>query len=531
MKKIKSIVFWAGICLLILVTILSKPLSNLDEMWNFNVARCISNGLIPYKDISMVTTPFLGFTTAIFLKIFGTEMFVTRILAAILAVVNVILIYRIFVNLKVNKVISKTSVAVIVMSLLDYFCLDYNFLALTFALALILIEIKLQKKNCIHLHVIAGIMAGIAICTKQSIGFLLSIFVVLNTLFYVRNKSDWNITLKNIMYRVIGIMVPLLIFVIYMLCTKSFEFFIDYAVLGIKTFSNKIEYSNLVKSDVLAVSFLAIIVPVFIFTAIVENVYFKFIKKEKRNLYILTVYSIPMFAMVYPIADNIHFLIASVVPIILGIYSLYKVICKAPKVKFEDSVFKYALDILNIVITLFIVVYLAYFEITNMDRLSNLSKYTKLDNFKYIYVDAKMKSVIDETDKYITSQEKNVYILDATSAIYMIPINKYNKDYDMFNKGNLGVGSEQKQIDRIKEEDAKYLILKEDYSLNWQTPIDVITYVRDNLKYTESIGCFDVYENYKEDNKEEPKQESTEKAQENSNSTENTEHKEESAEQ
>lgn len=529
MKKIKNIVFWAGLFLLIFVTILTKPLSNLDEMWNFNIARCISNGLVPYKDISMVTTPLLGFITAIFLKIFGTEMFVTRILATILAIINSVLVYKIFVKLKVNRIISKTSVAVIVMSLLDYFCLDYNFLILTWVLAIILIEIKLQGKNNIRLHVMCGCTAGLAICTKQSIGLLVSFVVILNTLFFIKSKSDLKITLRNILYRAIGIVAPLLIFVIYMLCTKSFGQFINYAVLGIKTFSNKIEYVNLLKSEMLAVSFLAIVVPVFIFTAIVENIYFRAIKKEKRNLYILTAYSIPAFAMVYPIADNIHFLIASVIPIILGIYSLYKVIGKAPKIKFEESIFKYSLEILNIVVTLFIILYLAYFEIGYMDRLSNLSKYTKLNNFRYIYVDAKMKSNIDETDNYITSQEKNVYILDASSALYMIPINKYNKDYDMFNKGNLGADGEQGQIEKIMQEDAKYLILKDEYSLNWQTPMNVITYVKENLKYTESIGYFDVYENYEEEPTNRETQKGNLESSEKSNENKNTEHKVENA--
>ena len=45
---------------------------------------------------------------------------------------------------------------------------------------------------------------------------------------------------------------------------------------------------------------------------------------------------------------------------------------------------------------------------------------------------------IDEIDAYISEQENNgkkVYILDAEAAIYMIPINKYNKEVeDRFNK-------------------------------------------------------------------------------------------------
>ena len=95
MKKLRDILFWSGVFLVILTYILIKPLDDLDEIWNFNTARCIADGLIPYKDISMITTPLLGFITALFLKIFGTEMFVTRIMAALLAVVSLIVIYNI----------------------------------------------------------------------------------------------------------------------------------------------------------------------------------------------------------------------------------------------------------------------------------------------------------------------------------------------------------------------------------------------------------------------------------------------------
>ena len=61
-----------------------------------------------------------------------------------------------------------------------------------------------------------------------------------------------------------------------------------------------------------------------------------------------------------------------------------------------------------------------------------------MQNFKYIKAES---NEIQKIDQFIIECEKNnktVYILDATAAIFMIPIDKYNKDYDMFLKGNLG---------------------------------------------------------------------------------------------
>ncbi len=47
--------------LLFLATVLQRNLANLDEIWNFNFARNIANGLIPYKDFNMLQTPLLPF--------------------------------------------------------------------------------------------------------------------------------------------------------------------------------------------------------------------------------------------------------------------------------------------------------------------------------------------------------------------------------------------------------------------------------------------------------------------------------------
>lgn len=505
MKKIKNLVFWVGIFILILATILVKPLSNLDEMWNFNIARCISNGLVPYRDISMIVTPLLGFITAIFLKIFGTEMFITRVLAAVLAMLNITLMYKILKNLKINKVIAKISIFLIVLSLLEFFCLDYNFFVITFILAIISCEIKLQKKNGKFQNIVIGILAGLSVCTKQSIGLLVCMAVVLNRFFFVKSKSEIKMYLKEILYRAIGIFVPIFVFAIYLLITKSFGDFISYSVLGITTFTNKIPYSYLLKSNLLVVSFFAVIAPAFIVIAIIANTYFKIVKKTKSFFYVLTVYSIPAFAIVYPIADNMHLLVASIIPIILIIYTTYRIILKSPKFKYEDTISKYLMELVEIIMTLCIVIYVAFFEIRNMDRLSNLSKYTKTNNFRYMYIDSDLKNSIEEVDKYIMSQEKNVYILDSTSTVYMIPMNRYNKNYDMFMKGNLGIDGEQSIIDNIKDEDAKYLVLKDEYELNWQTPTDVIGYVKENLKRTGSVGKFDVYEKSTEEKLDESK--------------------------
>lgn len=84
--------------------------------------------------------------------------------------------------------------------------------------------------------------------------------------------------------------------------------------------------------------------------------------------------------------------------------------------------------------------------------------------------------------------------MDASAVIYMIPLHRYNKNYDMFLIGNLGVNGSQAIIDDLNnKENIIILILKNEELMNWQTPRDVIRYIKDNYVKDGKIGIFDIY--------------------------------------
>ncbi len=102
---------------------------------------------------------------------------------------------------------------------------------------------------------------------------------------------------------------------------------------------------------------------------------------------------------------------------------------------------------------------------------------------------------IKEIEEYIDLSEKKVYILDATAALYMIPIDRYNKNYDLFLIGNLGKDGEEGQIKNIKKDTEKvYLIMNDKNRRNWQNPERVRKYIIKNKQKIDEIGVFDVYE-------------------------------------
>ena len=141
MKK-KEILLITFIFITIFSIIIIKPISNLDELWNYNTARAISEGLIPYKDISMITTPLLPSITAIFLKLIANEIIISRILAAILWTGIIYTVYKIL-----KLLIKEDNMSLIITGLIgilcrDIYCIDYNIMILFIALIILYQELR-----------------------------------------------------------------------------------------------------------------------------------------------------------------------------------------------------------------------------------------------------------------------------------------------------------------------------------------------------------------------------------------------------
>lgn len=125
-----------------------KPIENLDEIWNYNSARAITQGLLPYTDISMITTPLLCVITAIPLQLIANEVMVSRIVGALLCTGVLFLVFKIL-----NYLIKEENASLICTSLIgilcrDIYCLDYNLMVLLIALIILYQELKnISKTN------------------------------------------------------------------------------------------------------------------------------------------------------------------------------------------------------------------------------------------------------------------------------------------------------------------------------------------------------------------------------------------------
>lgn len=343
-------------------------------------------------------------------------------------------------------------------------------------------------------------MAGLAICTKQSIGVTLAIIVVIYKILFLEDKEQFKQYVKIVLTRIAGILIPVSILFIYLIIKGAITEFINYAVLGISTFSNKIEYLELLQNDKIEINIFSVLMPISILVMAIILIVSKFLKKESNkieNLLTLLMYSLSIIIVMYPISDEIHFLIGIIISIIGLIYIIFLLcekIYNKIKIKRKQKIYK----ITSLIIWILLFAMILTNSINNLYIYINANKSKDIGHYKNIEIEDYLKNRIYEIDNYILEKEeqgKNVYILDAEAAIYMIPINKYNKNYDMFLKGNIGKNGEDGEIQKIKErnENDLYLIKRKNINLNWQTPMKVINYIRENLELVEEISIYEVY--------------------------------------
>ncbi len=418
-------------------------------------------------------------------KLFGQELFVMRVASTVLGAGIMLVSFKIFKELKLNIKWSILSSALLFLFIKDNFYIDYNYAILFITLVLIYAELK--YKNCgARYNLLIGLLAGATILLKQSTGIIISVITVI---YLLAEKRD-NQTLKAVTYRVCGVLIPCIILLIYLLATNSMSSFIDYCVLGIGTFKNSISYLKLLRGGDLN-AFLGMIAPVTLVILFVVNIVNIKQKKIKSNAsyLILFVNAVAEFTVLYPIADKVHFVIATFPSILITLYYICKKIQEIKNIKVSIFI-EHFMNIITI----------SFVGILILQAINDIYLYTQMDksvlnHFSNIPISSTLQDRIIEVDEYIKDEERDVYILDSEAAVYMIPLDKYNKDFDMFLKGNLGSASEEGQIEKIKNmENALILIKNDKMALNWQTPTKVIEYVKTNLKKIGTVSFFDVYE-------------------------------------
>lgn len=491
LELVSNIFVFCFIFLFCFSNIFAKTIGDLDEMWNYNFARNIVEGHIPYNDFNMIQTPLLPFICAFFLKVIGNKLIIMRFLAVIMHTFIFYFGYEILKKHGKDRNLAIIVVIAIMILSRELIAIDYNYAVLLLTLIVLMVELK-NKNNenyfdySFKYNFLLGLLVGSTILLKQTTGIIISIAFIGYKLFEVRNKNDFKRFLKIASTRLIGILIPILLFMIYLVITKSFESFISYCILGIKEFKNIIEYKTLL--EIKYIKLLAIVLPIFIVILFI----FQFVKKDKVYN-ILFAYSLSSFSVVFPISDKIHFLIGAYISLI----SLSILLMLFINDSFESEKLKKKILFILTFVSAFLILLVGYKSFKKIDTdFIKVPKENELSYFEGIPENVGLKERIIKIENYILEKEnegKKVYILDAEAAIYYIPLNRYNKNYDMFLVGNLGKSGEDGIIEQINQEENAIYLMKRD-EINWQTPMKVRDYIIDNFQLTDKISIFDVYE-------------------------------------
>lgn len=81
-----------------------------------------------------------------------------------------------------------------------------------------------------------GILAGLTILLKQTTGIVFCFIFIGYKILNVRNLEDFKKFIKIALIRLLGVSLPLLIFIIYLLVNRIFYDFIQYAILRNRNF-------------------------------------------------------------------------------------------------------------------------------------------------------------------------------------------------------------------------------------------------------------------------------------------------------
>ncbi len=453
-KKIITVFFCFLIVLAVCLKVFTFRAGVLDELWPYDLCRAITMGFVPYKDYPIVSMPLFGYLFTIPLLISRT-LFAYRVMTAIFFSVMLVAMY-----LLIEK---KTSAGYALCAALFAArfveLATYNMLIMFEAL---LILCCLRLKNRKTGFFLIGILAALAPLSKQSSGSILLLFVTGLVFFSaIRNRNK-----KIFAVYLAGVVIPLVIFLIYLVCTSSFFEFWDCCFWGLFSFGGE-------NAGVHPEGTLPMVVTVI--AGIAGDIYFWVKKRDEESLFHLLT-GIAVVSNAVPIFEYYHIVMGGLFFLIPVTYLIREF---APKIIHINIAPVIAVMILGII-------GFFSFDVILNPRLSGKWEELKLipsaGEFDYLepLVNAKNK---------LESEGKNVVVFSSSSVVLAILGEDCDPPYDMFLKGNLG---SKDPLDYAKEacgDSNNVIFITRDYNdENRQNPDGILEYVE---SHCDPVGSYE----------------------------------------
>lgn len=483
MKKLKRLIFVFSI-ILISIIILCKNLNNMDEIFNYNWGRNIVHGNILYKDFNCIVFPTFPLIMGMILKLFGEEMIVYRIFQIIILGYFEGIALKLFSKLDLEKRFVFNFILVMLYTVLIaiFGLVEYNMVTVLLVLLMIRIELKENKRNSDFIKI--GLLVGISITVKQSVGCVILLASLLYTTieYYLSSQDDRKVfffkrAIKVCILKILAVTIVLGILLFYLLATNSFYEFINYTILGLRSFlENEVSFFEFLVIGNFVIGVLAILmVIIFFFNLVMIG------KKKERREVCLMIYGMATLVIFYPIASEYHILMGFFPNFLLFLYFLNQ---KREEKFFEEKVEKGFLKTIQVSLILLIIV-LGF----NVVKLLGVQKY---NHYRYCFIENTLDKQLENVEFFLKKYD-NAYIIDTTGSFFMIPIDRYNGVFDLVNRGNLGKEGENGLIQKIEEMKNTYFLIVPSDVDNRQNPKKVIHYIEENFEYQGILEKFQIY--------------------------------------
>lgn len=398
-KRYKSLALIIFLFLLFLLFNLILFPTNLDEIWNYGFSHNLYSGLIPYKDFNMVITPFYPFIMSLGFHIFGSSMLVFHVEHAIILICLCVLLFLL---------IDKKAWFIVALMLFPVNVSFPSYNIFLYFLLVLIIYLEKEKRS----DYLIGFLLGLCVLTKHSVGLCL----LLPSLYYIKD-------LKKVGRRFLGFIVPLFVFIIYLIITKSMIPFIDLCILGLFDFASE-------NGKAFNIYFLLFIIMI--------GITMYFIVKDRKNL--VNYYVLAFYSIMIPLFDIYHFMVAFLAFLIL-------ILSKAKKDIIKPGLF-------GISIILFSAVLL-------MDSRfkSKIIYPNNIKHFEYRFIDYDSILFTNKVNDYIKKNSDREFVFLNSNGYYFRLINDMKVSYiDLINAGNFGYNGSDKLLKEIKKKKKLYIL-------------------------------------------------------------------------
>lgn len=485
LKKIVNIDFLA-ICIfgiLLLSNVFYHKFASGDELWNFSDIYKMYNGYMIYKDINIITTPLFWYIGKLIFDIFEPNYLFFRIYNFIIYLSLFYLIYKIFRNLKVEKISSIMYTLIIYMFV--YITIgvgaNYNCLAIIFYLLGILVMLK-KDVNKWYLPYIQGIINFLIFITKQNIGIFYLIASFIMCIIMAFNNKSIKREIIFFVKQAITFFILCSIFLLVLIIQNNLDSFVNMCVLGINEFACNNVTVTISAITMLVITIISIITSISIIRLKdIDN------KVKVNNIKILP-FVIMCILISFPIFNRYHVYLSSILGVILLIYNLDSLIVIE---LIDRKIIKKICIIMIIIITVYNAIFLV---------LNNIKYYKNLNTYINPYYGSMISNEqidnINNICNFIKENEKegiDVKVISYTSNLYMNVLNKNNGILDLPFYGNLGKDGDQGIINIISSEDNIKILIQKDDNLFFQESEKVRNYIKQNLKYEGEIEDFLIY--------------------------------------